>query len=46
MKKNEGLDLQILQVQQKIERLQLHLENLQKMKALKEKQSSQEENKE
>lgn len=38
MKETNGLDLQILQVQQKIERLQLHLENLQRMKALKEKQ--------
>jgi len=38
MTERNGLDLQILQVQQKIERLTLHLENLQRMKALKEKQ--------
>lgn len=35
---NDGLELQIQQVKQKIERLQLHLENLLRMKELKEKQ--------
>lgn len=34
----DGIDLQIQQVKQKIERLQLHLENLLRMKDLKEKQ--------
>lgn len=36
--KTDGLELQIQQVKQKIERLQLHLENLLRMKELKEKQ--------
>lgn len=36
--KTDGLELQIQQVRQKIERLQLHLENLLRMKELKEKQ--------
>lgn len=34
----DGIDLQIQQVKQKIERLQLHLDNLLRMKELKEKQ--------
>lgn len=37
--KTRGLDLQIQQVEQKIERLNLHLESLLKMKELKKKQS-------
>lgn len=36
--KTDGLELQIQQEKQKIERLQLHLENLLRMKELKEKQ--------
>lgn len=39
-KKKDNLDIQIRQVEQKIERLQLHLENLQRMKELKQKQAA------
>lgn len=39
-KKKDNLDVQIRQVEQKIERLQLHLENLQRMKELKQKQAA------